>query len=212
VTRWFVVLLLLLPSAAQGGWIVLRNGTSIETKGVWVASKTHVAYYDPKTGKANVVPVGFVDLEKSRAATKAGSPPPAPAREKVVITDADVGNYPAAVAAALARFNDAVAADNIAAALAALDEMVKAGGASLRLNMVAERCAISYANPQAQALCRVGRPVPTYMAGEYDPAAQAKADLLGVREAYLSCYESSSVPMERRKCIERVRRESGGAP
>jgi hypothetical protein len=75
---------------AEAGWLVLRDGTPVETRGAWRIADNRVAYDRPDGRRVSVMIV-VVDPEATRLANVPGAPPPAPpgpeahSRRKLVI-------------------------------------------------------------------------------------------------------------------------------
>lgn len=99
-----------LSSPAAGDWLVMADGTRVETRGPWEVKGKLVVFTRPAGGLASLR-LAEVDLEASREATSAAAaaaaggesraqeapPPKAPV---LVITDADVGGVDPATLAA----------------------------------------------------------------------------------------------------------------
>lgn len=85
------------PTAAD--WLVLKDGTRIETRGPWTEETKRVVF-TMANGTLSSLPLTEIDLEASHAATApqpAAAPQPAPPKRKAtfVLTDDDVRQYKA---------------------------------------------------------------------------------------------------------------------
>jgi mycoredoxin len=104
-----VVSLLLAAGAARADWLVMADGTRVETRGEW-AVKGKLVVFTGAAGALASLRLSEVDLEASRAATAAAAeearrareaaakpdPPAARPGPVLVLTDADVGHVDAA--------------------------------------------------------------------------------------------------------------------
>lgn len=110
----------LLAGPSRADWLVLRDGSRIETRGAWETRRELVVFETAK-GALSSVRLGDVDFEASRAATAeaaerakrpAAAAEPAPRRPIATITNADVGRgVPPAPAADAAATEDAAAGE-----------------------------------------------------------------------------------------------------
>ena len=82
---------------AAGDWLVLQDGTKVETDGGWEVKGSIIVFHGVN-GSLLSLPAADVDLEASERATEeALAPPPPPPVEpkrqaRIIITDADVGH------------------------------------------------------------------------------------------------------------------------
>lgn len=91
-----------LPAAtpASADWLVMRDGSRVETKGPWEV-RGAVVVFTLKNGTLGSVRAADADLDASQAATAEAAKPPAPApaatpaprKPAVTLTDADVKHY-----------------------------------------------------------------------------------------------------------------------
>ena len=79
MTRNVLLVAVLLASASlpvQAGWLVLRDGTPVETRGAWRIADNRVTYSQPDGRRVSVMIV-VVDPDATRLANMPGAPPPA---------------------------------------------------------------------------------------------------------------------------------------
>jgi hypothetical protein len=119
----FALAVLLVAGAAKGDWLVLRDGSRIETRGAWTA-KERTVVFTSTAGTLSSLRLDEVDLEASAAATTAAqqeaAAPAAPVKKApvLVLTDKDVSH--------VTDEGEEVAADVAAAAGAAAAAAAKA--------------------------------------------------------------------------------------
>ena len=96
-----LTLAVLLAPPAAGDWLVLRDGTRIETEGPWETQGRQVVF-KRASGPLSTLLLADVDLEASAAATAASrqpAPPPATPQQRrsvLVLTDEDIRSAAAA--------------------------------------------------------------------------------------------------------------------
>jgi len=103
LTRALALAAVLLASPLAGDWLVLDDGTRLETRGPW-EERGKLVVFTTTGGTLSSLRLDDVDLDASRRATTAAAnppaavapPPPAPKAPAFVLTDADVAHAPQA--------------------------------------------------------------------------------------------------------------------
>jgi hypothetical protein len=107
----FLVLSGAASASTSSGWLVLRDGQILETRGAWGRYRPDgrfLIYLAPGDTKPSLIEEWKVDIERSAEATTSGRPPAPRKRAKLVIDDSKVGNFSPEYAEALSQFDAAM--------------------------------------------------------------------------------------------------------
>ena len=154
---WGFLVFLLAGSPAGADWLVLKDGSRIQTRGQAVVVDGEVGYFD-LTGQIRRFREVDLDLNATKLMNIAARRKRGPGEERYVIDDEQVGHIDPALADALRRFRDAKDWIELDSALehfnAALDHV---GGEAVK----ELRCKEKYPDDWgAQAMCKLGKAPP----------------------------------------------------
>lgn len=154
---WGFLVMVLAASSAGADWLVLKDGSRIQTRGTAVVVEGEVGYFD-LTGQIRRFREVDLDLNATKLMNIAARRKRGAGEERYVIDDDQVGHIDPAIAESLRRFRDAKSWLDVDIAFEHLNVALdRVGG-----NAVKElRCKEKYPDDWgAQAMCKLGKAPP----------------------------------------------------
>jgi hypothetical protein len=154
---WGFLLVLLAVSSAGADWLVLKDGSRIQTRGQAVVVDGEVGYFD-LAGQIHRFRDVDLDINATKLTNIAARRKRAPGEEHFVIDDQQVGHFDPALAAAIREYGEAKDENGRERAFNHFVHAAERVGGEIGKDM---HCQDKYPDDWgAQALCRVGEAPP----------------------------------------------------